>query len=670
MSNIHMERNEASFLMNTKRDPSIIKQMWHMIVKNKRIDIQNSGYVDNHVFDSWIRSVNHDLSISTFSEKRFLTKQKYIDHVSEYKNYLEFMKPFLHEFFESMGPSLYMLNLYSREGYHILRMGKDTALSYSDSIGIVEGLCFKEEINGTCGFSLADVLKKTVQICGPEHYKDILHDITGCYSPIFNEKGEYIGVISITNAKIKPNSNSVAMNFALSNALSFLFKNNDILKSYEKMTNKLRNYLNGLPDSLVVVNNLGVILDANQQFVELVEADNREDILGKNANLFMAGELKEIQDTVSHIFTTKGNYVEAIISTSIYYIDGERGYLILLKKTEQMRKNFHAYYNQDTNTRMVGQDGKYLRCLDIAYNCSKHNIPVLIEGESGTGKENVAKFIHDNSKMKDGPFVSVNCSAIPKDLFESIFFGYADGAFTNAKKGGSKGKLESANGGTLFLDEIGDMPIDLQAKLLRVVEDKYIEKIGMPGKIEVDFRLIVATNKVLKNEVEKNNFRKDLYYRINTILIQLPPLRERTTDIDLVINYYIDLFKNKYMKNRVAIGENLRIFFKNYNWPGNIREARNILEYMIVNNVSENVQLDLDDLPSYIKQHDKMAAKASHTNHTAHEIGIQNLRSTEIEIIKDAISKNSNKSEVARKLGISRDKLYRKIREINAEQGR
>ena len=664
MGNIVRKLKVSDGLLHDEYNISNIKQMWHMVVKDKTVDVKNTGCVDDCVFDSWVRSVKYNVPVTHFSEDRFLNKQKYMNHLSDYKGYLDFIKPFLIEFYESMGPSLYMLNLYSKEGYHILRIGKDTALSYSDNIGIVEGLCFKEDVNGTCGFSLADILKRTVQICGPEHYKEILHDITGCYSPVFNERGEYIGVISITNAKTKPNSYSVATNFALGSAISSLFRNNDILKSYKKVADNLRKYLNNLPDSLVVVNNKGIILDVNQQFIDLIEAENKDDIIGKNITEFLVEELIEMVDAVVHISGIKGKNVEVIMSTSVYYIESERGYLVLIKKSEQI-KNIYKYFNQGKILNMIGEDSKYTKCLEVAYNCSKHNIPILIEGESGTGKENMAKYIHDNSEMKYGPFIPVNCSAIPKELFESIFFGYTEGAFTNARKGGSKGKFELANGGTLFLDEIGDMPIDLQAKLLRVVEDKYIEKIGLSGKIEVDFRLIVATNKVLKNEVENNNFRKDLYYRINAILISLPPLRERNSDIELLIRYYKDIYQVKYKKNKIELSDNLYKFFKEYNWPGNIRELRNMLEYMIINNTQGDVNLDVCDMPAYIKQYKKDISGICDKEHGRMQVDIMDLKTAEIDMIKKALMNNANKSHVARELGISRDKLYRKIREIN-----
>ncbi len=646
-------------------DVQKIKKMWNIVVKNRRTDIISSADIRDSVLNSWVRSVRYGISTTNVSEDRFLCKQKYIDHVGEYKNYLEFVKPFLYEFYESMGPSLYMINVYSREGYHILRIGKDTAFSYANSLGIVEGLCFKEDVNGTCGFSLADILKKTIQICGPEHYKEVLHEIIGCYSPMYNEKGLYIGVISVTNAKKTPSSQALAMNFALSNAISFLLRNHGIMKSYESMAVNLRQYINNLPDALVIVNSDGIIVDVNYQFIDTIKSENRDDVIGRNISDFTSFQPTEAKDVVENLRTTDGNTVEMIISTSTYYTDRERGFLILMKKAERVKKNIYTYINKENNTVMTGKDEKYIKCLELARNCSKHDIPVLIEGESGTGKENMARFIHDHSPMKLGPFVSVNCSAIPKELFESLFFGYAEGSFTNARKGGHIGKFEMANGGTLFLDEIGEMPMDLQAKLLRVVEDKHIEKVGTNERTKVNFRLIAATNKNLADEVNKNNFRKDLYYRINTILIDLPPLRDRKVDIEILVKHYADILMEKYKKKKIDVGSALLDFFQNYRWPGNIREVRNILEYMVVNNPLEYVNLQVTDLPAYITSGARESASEATQAPTGAANDIKELKSSEIEMIRRALDICSNKSEVARKLGISRDKLYRKLRELD-----
>ncbi len=210
-----------------------------------------------------------------------------------------------------------------------------------------------------------------------------------------------------------------------------------------------------------------------------------------------------------------------------------------------------------------------------------YDINVLITGESGTGKEVVAKTIHKLSKRKDKPFVAINCASLPADLLESELFGYKKGAFTGATSD-KKGLIEEANGGTLFLDEIGEMPMSLQAKLLRFLEERKIRPLGSTKEIEVDVRIISATNRNLEEEIEKGNFREDLYYRLSTIIIKIPPLRERKEDIPLLAEHFLKEFQEKYGKKFEKISQDFLDFLMKYEFKGNIRELRNLLEKAVI----------------------------------------------------------------------------------------
>ena len=210
-----------------------------------------------------------------------------------------------------------------------------------------------------------------------------------------------------------------------------------------------------------------------------------------------------------------------------------------------------------------------------------YDINVLITGESGTGKEVVAKTIHKLSKRKDKPFVAINCASLPADLLESELFGYKKGAFTGATSD-KKGLIEEANGGTLFLDEIGEMPMSLQAKLLRFLEERKIRPLGSTKEIEVDVRIISATNRNLEEEIEKGNFREDLYYRLSTIIIKIPPLRERKEDIPLLAEHFLKEFQEKYGKRFEKISQDFLDFLMKYEFKGNIRELRNLLEKAVI----------------------------------------------------------------------------------------
>jgi transcriptional regulator with PAS, ATPase and Fis domain len=223
----------------------------------------------------------------------------------------------------------------------------------------------------------------------------------------------------------------------------------------------------------------------------------------------------------------------------------------------------------------------------------KFDKPTLIVGESGTGKELFAHAIHSASSRAKYPFVAINCAAIPANLLESELFGYEEGAFTGAKRGGKIGLFQTANMGTLFLDEIGELTLETQAKLLRVLEEQEIMKIGSDKIIKVDTKVIAATNRNLKNLVEEGAFRLDLYYRLNTLMVNIPPLRERPEDIKTLVHFFIKQEKGRSMK----VSDTLMSFLTSFNWEGNIRELKNCVEYMVHLNDSS---LDITDLPEYL----------------------------------------------------------------------
>ncbi|HWQ31200.1 MAG TPA: sigma 54-interacting transcriptional regulator [Negativicutes bacterium] len=234
-----------------------------------------------------------------------------------------------------------------------------------------------------------------------------------------------------------------------------------------------------------------------------------------------------------------------------------------------------------TFDKFVGSDERFLEVMEYAQKVSDSRSTILITGESGTGKEVFAQAIHNYSTRREEPFVAINCGAIPRNLMESELFGYEEGAFTGAKKGGSPGKFEIAYGGTLMLDEIGDMPIDMQIKLLRVIEEGVITRVGGTRQIPINVRIIAATNKNLVQEVENGNFRLDLYYRLNVLPIHLPALRERRGDIESIARYFMKSMSKRLNKKEVQLGDDMIQCLKEYNWPGNIRELENVIERMI-----------------------------------------------------------------------------------------
>ena len=279
---------------------------------------------------------------------------------------------------------------------------------------------------------------------------------------------------------------------------------------------------------------------------------------------------------------------------------------------------------------------------------------ILIEGESGTGKEVLAQSIHNYSMRKNNKFIAINCGAIPSNLVESELFGYEDGTFTGGKKGGKIGKFEMANGGTLFLDEIGEMPLEHQVNLLRVIQEGKITRLGGTEEINVDVRIIAATNKNLKKEIELGKFREDLYYRLCVIPINLPTLRERNGDIKELINYFLRMKSFKLNKSVPEVSEKLYNDLIKYSWPGNIRELENIIENIV--NLDGDMSFSLDvncdnKYKSEIKEVEEI---------NSDEITLEFIEKNHI--IKVLRKYKSNIYKSANALGVSRNTLYNKIK--------
>lgn len=310
---------------------------------------------------------------------------------------------------------------------------------------------------------------------------------------------------------------------------------------------------------------------------------------------------------------------------------------------------------------ILGESPTISQAKKIARKAADSNATVLITGESGVGKEQFAKAIHYGGMTKAGPFISVNCAAIPDGLMESELFGYTKGSFTGADKEGKPGKFELAHNGTIFLDEIGDMPLNMQAKILRVLQDKKIVRIGGNKSISVNFRLISATNKDLKQLVCNGDFREDLYYRLYVIPIHIPPLRERKEDLPILIAHKLESLAKIYGMKEKTIDQKLLKLMRNHHWSGNIRELMNVLERLFVLTDSDHISLrDLPDLVQVSAYQDTADVKLNHIKRKKQLM--DEVSKEEEEIIEQTLRQvNGNKSQAARLLGVSRSTLYNKL---------
>ena len=318
---------------------------------------------------------------------------------------------------------------------------------------------------------------------------------------------------------------------------------------------------------------------------------------------------------------------------------------VLEKENTRLKKELDTKYGFEN---FIGSSNSIQQIFSLINRVSELNVNVLVSGESGTGKELVARAVHYSGSRKDGPFIPVNCGAIPEALIESEFFGHAKGAFTGATRD-KKGLFEEANGGTIFLDEIGDLPIHLQVKLLRVLEEKKVRPLGKTESVSIDVRIISATNKNLEQEIMDNKFREDLFYRLNVIKVAMPPLRERKDDIPMLAHHFLHKFATEMDKKITGISNDALEELEKYHYPGNIRELENIIARCVALETNEIIKKDslpkLNTEGDYIDLTDTLNAKDS--------IDLV-LGDVEKQIIENALkSSQGNKSETAKILGIT-----------------
>ena len=419
---------------------------------------------------------------------------------------------------------------------------------------------------------------------------------------VIDIQSRQMDITSITEILIKLN-----MVDKYGDLLSSYFYRNivEISKKYINMAHestKLKNMLTSILDNqregIIYTNSINQVLVLNEKAVQFLDID-RNNIISKDIyNVFddLKNDIVKINNQELLISKQKigndGSYVGNMIVISqvdnIHKIDEE------LRKKKKNIKNSSKY----TFDNIIGNCKNTLESIKLSKKISKTNSTVLIQGETGTGKEVLAQAIHNESERRDYPFTAVNFAALSENLIESELFGYEEGAFTGAKKGGKEGLFKKAHRGTIFLDEIGDAPLNLQARLLRVLQEREITPVGSTDVIPVDIRIIAATNKNLLDEVKNKNFREDLYYRLNVMPIYTIPLRDRKEDISLTLDYYISKFNRNYDIEKFFEEDVIKVL-EDYNWPGNVRELINIVEYL--SSIKEdNLKIKVSDLPKYI----------------------------------------------------------------------
>lgn len=457
-----------------------------------------------------------------------------------------------------------------------------------------------------------------------------------------------------------------------------LFRNQDFEKGDIEL--QLRLILGNLHEAVCVINTSGIVTFWNASAEKLYDIKEKE-IVGShiekffpNALLLKAMRERSTFENLKHKPKVESDVIISAIPliyngeligavstdrdlneiTNLYMeLDREKTKVEILK--QQMKEITQDKYFFG---KIIGKSKALIDAMIIAKQVAKTDASVLITGESGTGKEVFSRAIHQESDRK-GDFIPVNCSAIPSNLLESELFGYVEGAFTGAYKKGRAGKFELANGGTLFLDEIGDMPLLMQAKLLRVLQDGIVYRVGSGKPIKVDARIIAATNKDLQQLMEEGKFREDLYYRLNVVSIVIPPLRERKEDIPELINDFIAEFSEKNNKGKLKISTDAMKILSNYYWKGNIRELKNTIERLVI--LSNGNMIESKDIPAEILSSVNMTSFIGLDTDNTFNLK-KAVEDFEKNIILEALATvKGNKAQAAELLNIKRSTLYYKL---------
>ncbi|UWG98224.1 sigma 54-interacting transcriptional regulator [Dehalobacter sp. DCM] len=680
----------------------ITQEQWEQIIiaktrflENEDEDPLKNKYVNKDIAESWIRSRKMGVNPYIKTSQRQLNALEYSKVIDKNQLLVEITEPLMKRFKDmAVLNSGYILYLCDYNGVFLLQEG--------DMIRrVTEGLIWNESTIGTCAHCLCLQLKKPVQILGPEHYCIELHDIVGTAAPIHDESGEIIATLILGQRIIERpwlesfqniRSHTMGLITALAAAVDSQLKlssiNLKLKESYDqlrKVNQKVTTAHDTLEATLTFIDEGILTIDCNGVIIHSNKEANR--ILKMKQGEIGLRHISEFLSDDSRIMSLvkKGKYIE--LEETLIVGNDEQPYMIMIrpvldKETHEadgavLRLN-HAekvnaliarrsggiarYHFED----ILGENKEFKRIIELAQRFALSPENVLLIGESGTGKELFAQSIHNTYRPK-GPFMAVNCAAMPRELIESELFGYEGGSFTGAERAGRPGKIELANEGTLFLDEIGDMPLELQAVLLRTLEDKQVMRIGGRSYKKVDFRLIVATNKNIYQMVKENQFREDLYFRLSVLTINIPPLRERSkTDIEILSNYFVRSYCEKQAITLTQISPEAQKIINEYHWPGNVRQLQNAMIYAV--NTAQDNTIWPDDLPSYILL-DTSPLKFEHIinngGNIAEVLRIENLEKT---AIKTAMQHTSNDILVAAEiLGLSRSTLYRKIKEYNLE---
>ncbi len=586
-----------------------------------------------------------------------LTPAALVERQRQSRDFLTVVATQIEEFYDLLSPSDFMIGVADSEGYILLMAGSDELLEKFAERNCVPGYRFTEKDVGTTAISLCLERKIPVQLNDRDHYCQRAYGFTSSAAPIFGEREELLGVLVVSGSSSLVHPHTLLM---ITSAAKSVEKQLHILRRNKELAMNV-----GFLDSIVEATGMGLMaLDKELRIWRINRKGKqilkRDDLTGKPLSVLgnMGLDLEAIRKNPASWVNREYSLGDSphdiqFLFTAQPVMSSEKeilGAVVAFEEMASIRKlvdniaGTKAYFTFD---HLIGDSPGFKQALDLAWRAAESNATVLLQGETGTGKELFAQAIHNAGPRRGKPFVPINCGAIPAELLESELFGYVEGTFTGALRGGRAGKFELANGGTMLLDEIGDMPHDMQVKLLRVLQTGEVYRIGARKPVQIDTRIIACTHVDLAQAVAQRRFREDLFYRLNVFPIRIPPLRERgVEDITKLTHFFLKRRKGATPNLTSAALEALAA----HDWPGNVRELENSIQRAL--NLLEGEVLDVQHIGLPARPN-KLAASRPGT-----------LRDMEREVISMTLEQTgSNMAATAKKLGISRMTLYRKVKQ-------
>lgn len=659
--------------MLRKSELNHIKKM-ESVVFGRQQDLQLN---ENPITLSWVRSLkDFELDPGKLSPTRILTNHELNLHRESREAFLRISRAGLERLFQQVYASGYMVLLTDHEGVTIDAIGDPKNKKELKEAGLCEGALWAEREEGTCGVGTCIVTKQALTIHKAEHFRARHIDLSCTTGPIFDPQGKLLGTLDASALYSPDDKRSQSLVFQLVTMATKLIENSYFLREFGNdcvlSLCDRPELAEVVTDHLLAFNFEGRIIAANSSSLLHLgrKFDNR--LIGRHINEIFDIKFVKLIDLFSERYLPK--FAIRSVDGTIYYAS------MIGPKTKEISTNYKKDRTKDititdyfitpklTLDRLAGKDPQLIQVNYYIKRIVNKKLPIILTGETGTGKEAFAQAIHDSSTRSNNPFVAVNCASIPETLIESELFGYKQGAFTGAHSKGMRGKILQSDGGTLFLDEIGDMPLQLQARLLRVLAEKEVAPLGSETPIPVDLNVICATHRNLEDLVATGTFREDLYYRLNGISLNLPALRERTDKLEIISSAIAAEAGDRY--GEVTISPEAQEFMSRLPWPGNIRQLRNALRFALA--VNESGTIGISDLPQELVQPNLPSSPQATIDEgsTNDERSCQNtMEQMEREALLNALKKHKWKiTTTANKLGISRATIYRKMEKFDIVQ--